>query len=109
MLTLLLLFFFILVLDILGVICIIGIVMSEIKDFIMMRLFRARYRITKPHWTSLYFWRLETARKKADSIAEFTGMKEVVRDRNWGNVYTASGWMFDSKVHPDAANFNPYQ
>ena len=76
-----------------------------IKDFIFKRILRAKFHVgyltPKNHWLRKYFWRLESARKFADSQAD----KTIVWASDWAKVYTSNNFV-DFSIHEDAKNFN---
>ena len=74
-----------------------------IKQFICQTLLRSRFHVGyshESHWLRKYFWRIESARKFADSLAG----KNVVWDRNFKPVYTKHPLC--RSYHEDAKNFN---
>ena len=78
-----------------------------LKQFFLQTLLRTRYhvgRLENRHWVRKYFWRLESARKFADSL---TG-REIVWRKDFKKMYQANNAV-DFSIHPDAKNFNPYQ
>ncbi len=74
-----------------------------IKQFLFQTLLRTRYHVgfsKNRHWIRKYFWRLESARKFADSLCG----KQIVWDKNHKPVYTKRE--ISLSVHEDAKNFS---
>ncbi len=77
------------------------------KHFIFKTLLRCKYHVGfthKRHWLRKYFWRLESARKFADSIADG---KTAVWRRDYKRVYVSTpDYLIDCSTHEDAKNFS---
>lgn len=75
-----------------------------IKRFFFQILLRTRYHVgfsRGNHWARKYFWRLESARKFADSL---TG-REIVWRKDFKKMYQANN-VVSYSMHEDAKNFS---
>jgi len=75
-----------------------------IKQFILKTLFRSRFHVgylKGNHWLRKYFWRIESARKFADSLAG----RSIVWSSNYEKIYQANN-VVNFSTHEDAKNFN---
>ena len=71
----------------------------RMKRLIFKHLLRAKYQLE-----GRYYWNLRTAMKDANNSMH----RAIVWNMDYKKMYdTRSQW--ESPLHPDAANFNPYQ
>ena len=77
-----------------------------IKGFIFKTVLRTKYHVgysKGKHWVRKYFWRLESARAFADSLAG----KNTVWRRDYKRIYVSTpDYLIDCSVHEDAKNFS---
>jgi hypothetical protein len=75
-----------------------------IKKFILQTLLRCKYHVGYSHkryWLRVYFWRIESARKFADSLAG----RSIVWRKDFKKMYQANN-SINFSTHPDAKNFS---
>lgn len=74
------------------------------KLWIYKHILRAKYMVGNP---TKFFWKFSSALAAARASH---AMNETVWSIDYKRIYRCDGGMFRlSKMHPDAANFNPYQ